>query len=206
MARVRTEEQRLRANAWQREYRLRNLERIRAYQTTDEYRTRNAARARRDWAENRNGLREKTNARSQIYKQSNREKVRVARQPRDMRVRMARHGPQIGEWVAKARSDQGDRCYLCGDPLGSGKDVVVDHDHACCPATFSCSLCRRGLACQRCNRLIGMANDDPNLLHRIANALDVVLDATRMRIATNATQQLSLDVVGKEDDSDGHSR
>ena len=57
-------------------------------------------------------------------------------------------------------------CYLCGDPLPAGKDTHIDHDHACCPAGKSCPFCRRGLACSRCNRIIGAVDDNPGLRNR----------------------------------------
>lgn len=37
---------------------------------------------------------------------------------------------------------------------------VVDHDHACCPGSYSCGLCVRGLLCITCNMMIGLANDN----------------------------------------------
>lgn len=83
---------------------------------------------------------------------------------------------------------QGGLCYLCGDPLRPGRATAVDHDHTCCPPNSTCKYCRRGLACSRCNRLIGYADDDPDLLRRIADNLEPVLTATRARIATKAQQ------------------
>ena len=79
-------------------------------------------------------------------------------------------------------------CYLCGDPLVPGYDTHVDHDHSCCPKGHTCSFCRRGLACTRCNKLIGAANDSPELLRKIADNLEPVLARTRAKIATKAEQ------------------
>lgn len=198
--RPRTDEQRARAAAWQREYRLRNLAKINAYRSTDEYRERNATRARRDYAENRGGIWAKQSEKSRAYRERYPEKTRLARRARDVRLRMGRHGPRIEEWIAEALIEQDGRCYLCGDQLGPGRqDVAIDHDHTCCEAAFSCSACRRGLACQRCNRLIGMAFDDPALLRRIADALEVALSAAQSRIATKPLQPSLLEDVPAEE-------
>jgi hypothetical protein len=80
-----------------------------------------------------------------------------------------RHGLRPEGWWAIWDAQAG-RCYLCEEPLSEqgGYLVVVEHDHRCCPQERSCSQCRRGLACHRCNVLIGLARDDPQLLRRIA--------------------------------------
>ena len=91
---------------------------------------------------------------------------------------------------------QDGRCYLCGDELAYDQ-AVIDHDHTCCTPTrtrktASCAWCRRGLACDLCNTIIGMAGDDPERLIRIARSLAAVLPAVRVRIA-GKPQQLALD-------------
>lgn len=42
--------------------------------------------------------------------------------------------------------------------------LVVDHDHRCCPPNRSCAKCRRGHLCHHCNKMLGMAKDDPGRL------------------------------------------
>jgi len=79
-------------------------------------------------------------------------------------------------------------CYLCGKPLVAGKQTHIDHDHSHCPADRSCSLCRRGLACQPCNILIGMARDDPGLLRRIASNLEVAQSLVTERLRDGSIQ------------------
>jgi hypothetical protein len=54
-------------------------------------------------------------------------------------------------------------------------------------------LCRRGLACNRCNTLIGTVADDPELLRRIAGNLELVLAATALRLAEKP-EQMALDI------------
>jgi hypothetical protein len=63
-------------------------------------------------------------------------------------------------------------CAICRRPpmaAGRMKRLVVDHDHACCPGGKSCGKCVRGLLCHWCNRVLGLARDDPaRLLAAIA--------------------------------------
>jgi Recombination endonuclease VII len=95
------------------------------------------------------------------------------------------------------RTQEG-RCYLCGteiDPV----TAVLDHDHRCCPYGTSCPLCRRGLACDSCNKLIGYAADDPDMLRRIADNLEAVTAVITVRLAQKA-EQLTFDVILDKDD------
>jgi hypothetical protein len=78
------------------------------------------------------------------------------------------HGLYPEQWEA-LRAAQDGLCYLCGDLLPDDpSEVSIDHDHRCCPSGFSCRSCRRGLAHDQCNTLIGLAGDDPARLRRIA--------------------------------------
>jgi len=72
-------------------------------------------------------------------------------------------------WEAQLRC-----CYLCEQPLDLAL-ARIDHDHRCCPQGRSCAGCRRGVTHDRCNRLIGAADDDPELLRRIAGNLEHAL-------------------------------
>lgn len=113
------------------------------------------------------------------------------------------HGPDAELVIAAMRAEQGGRCYLCGEPFpedGRDRNGFVDHDHTCPHprkgtkdgTRGSCAACRRGLSCHNCNVLIGLANDDPALLRRIAGNLERVLGPTRERIAARPLQ-LTLD-------------
>jgi hypothetical protein len=66
---------------------------------------------------------------------------------------------------------------------------VIDHDHSCCPQRRSCDICRRGLACGRCNKLLGLANEDPARLHRIANALEAANTLVQARLPGRPIQE-----------------
>ncbi len=65
---------------------------------------------------------------------------------------------------------QGGGCLLCGErPGGRYGQLVVDHDHNCCPSkTKTCGKCVRGILCDWCNRMLGLARESPELLHAAA--------------------------------------
>lgn len=93
------------------------------------------------------------------------------------------------EDIARLREEQDGRCYLCGGLLPrGGYAVAIDHDHRCCPSRQSCSYCRRGLACQSCNVLIGHARDDPRLLRQIADNLEAAIADVTRRLASKPEQ------------------
>lgn len=85
-----------------------------------------------------------------------------------------RRGYAIWAWIVEAWERQGGTCYICQDPIsiesssGHPRTAHVDHDHTCCPLNKSCENCRRGLACRRCNIVLGMVNDDLGQLEMIA--------------------------------------
>jgi hypothetical protein len=103
------------------------------------------------------------------WRRSNPDKIREMRS--DQHLRDA-HEMSRADWQDIWDAQTG-RCYLCGDQLvaGNNRKVHVDHDHSCCGPTRSCALCRRGLACYRCNISVGMSHDDPERLMRIASNL-----------------------------------
>lgn len=118
----------------------------------------------------------------------------VGESERFRRMKMARlHGMQPEDWMALWDAQNG-CCYLCGDDLGklASRQVHVEHDHRCCPKETSCYFCRRGLACMRCNSLIGFARDDPALLRQIADNLEAALKDTNARLA-GKPEQLTLE-------------
>jgi hypothetical protein len=55
-------------------------------------------------------------------------------------------------------------CAICG----SDQDLVIDHDHNCCPGMWSCGKCVRGMLCRKCNLGIGHLRDDVTLILRAA--------------------------------------
>lgn len=115
------------------------------------------------------------------WKQENPDKVRaqwIRYLPRQKLGWLRRaHGLTPEDLTALLQSQHG-CCYLCGNVLTPNMEKVhVDHDHRCCPSGKSCTLCRRGLACMKCNLVAGLACDDPDLLRRIANNLEAANNA-----------------------------
>lgn len=73
--------------------------------------------------------------------------------------RVARHGLSMEQFDAMLTAQLG-VCAICAQP---GK-LNIDHDHSCCPGSYSCGKCVRGLLCDDCNRGLGIFRDDPQLL------------------------------------------
>lgn len=53
---------------------------------------------------------------------------------------------------------QGGKCFICQRATGATRRLAVDHDHA--------SGYVRGLLCKPCNRMLGLARDDPEFFRR----------------------------------------
>lgn len=64
---------------------------------------------------------------------------------------------------------QNNVCKICEDT--DNKRLSIDHDHSCCDGQFSCGKCIRGLICSRCNKTLGMVNDDKELLQKMIRYL-----------------------------------
>jgi hypothetical protein len=116
-------------------------------------------------------------------------KTQSQRRPR----RQSGHGgPE--EWARMWEAQSG-RCYLCQVEFLPGDKVRVDHDHDCCNSAkndASCRACRRGLAHDACNLLIGIGEDDANLMLVIAGNFERASDLAKARIAALAATQGSL--------------
>lgn len=105
------------------------------------------------------------------------------------RMMVARHGMWPEDLMRMFNEQQG-KCYLCREllPADSSK-WNIDHDHRCPhPRNNSCGRCRRGLAHRDCNVLIGMALDDPDMLRRIADNLEVALAEVSRRLIDKPQQ------------------
>lgn len=70
------------------------------------------------------------------------------------RTKIRRFGIEPGEYD-QIKDLQGGRCAICGG-VDAGRDLAVDHDHACCPSgARACGDCVRGLLCLQCNTKLG---------------------------------------------------
>ena len=67
---------------------------------------------------------------------------------------------------------QGGGCGICG----AVEELIVDHDHSCCPPQKSCPECRRGLLCHTCNRMLGLGKDHPAVFMAAALYLSLQRD------------------------------
>jgi Recombination endonuclease VII len=60
----------------------------------------------------------------------------------------------------------------CGAIDAPQERLHVDHDHSCCAGRKTCGKCIRGLLCRRCNTILGMAEDRPELLTGLVRYLN----------------------------------
>ena len=64
-------------------------------------------------------------------------------------------------------AQQDGRCAICRTDDPGTRFWCVDHDHSCCgDGGKSCGRCIRGILCQRCNRVLGLAQDSIERLSR----------------------------------------
>lgn len=73
------------------------------------------------------------------------------------------YGLTLDEYRRMLDSQNGG-CAICGQSNPGGRALAVDHDHACCPGAKTCGKCIRALLCDRCNRMLGLAQDSRDLL------------------------------------------
>lgn len=78
----------------------------------------------------------------------------------------------IGTWGIDTSLNT--HCDICEEPFNRDRDrqVVVDHDHTCCPGNKSCGKCVRGVLCPKCNWGLGHFRDNPAYLRAAANYLE----------------------------------
>lgn len=128
-------------------------------------------------------VRARANESAREYRERN--KYRINNDRRQRRSQEWHGGKGTRETLWK---QQDGLCYLCERPLGPDLMAVVEHDHRCCPPNKSCPTCRRGLACGPCNRIIGFAQDDPDLLERIAANLRPAVAAVTARLTAGMVE------------------
>lgn len=167
-----------------RRYREANPEKVRA--------ARRSSRARavyKQWTDD-NRAQLNAQARARYAADPEKERARNRGRPRpdnQARQRRQAHGVGIDAAFARMWEQQGGKCYLCGIYLVPWA-AYIEHDHRCCPPGKTCPDCRRGLACDYCNLLIGLADDDPELLRRIAYNLELAKNAVSARMNVRRAQ------------------
>lgn len=113
---------------------------------------------------------------------------RVAKSKKNHPERMARvaaertfklHHIEREDWQ-RMNEAQGGNCAICkGPPIYNDRTkgrLYIDHDHACCPGSYSCGKCIRGLICTRCNVALGMVKDSIEILRSLITYLDQSTD------------------------------
>lgn len=126
------------------------------------------ARSRARYAANPDEIRQKMAE----YREKNREQIRQrqAHHTRKWRYKITR------ERYEELLQAQGGICPGCLVNLRCDVQVDVDHDHGCCPGEYSCGRCVRGLLCHQCNVALGMLQDNPQTLRRLAAYVEPPVD------------------------------
>lgn len=78
-----------------------------------------------------------------------------------------RHGLSLEQYQVLLDKYDGN-CWTCRTVQAQ----CIDHDHSCCPSTWSCGKCVRGVLCSHCNRGLGMVLDNVETLQRMIDYLD----------------------------------
>jgi hypothetical protein len=105
---------------------------------------------------------EKERERLRRYKENNREKVLADKRRNGKRYRLKYlYNMTLDDFDAMYEAQDG-YCASCGDPYGKNQ-LVVDHNHACCPGDRerpkTCGNCVCALLCNSCNTAIGMLKE-----------------------------------------------
>lgn len=165
---------------------------VKAAYTADPEPARQRSRARHvEYGEELNqAARERRAADPESFREQERARYAASPRKRDG-IKHHRHGMTSDEWLDMLEAQQG-CCYLCGRDLGEvTKHIHLDHDHRCCPPSKSCHKCRRGLACNKCNVIAGWARDDPELLRKIADNLEIAVKAVTERLREDENCKIS---------------
>ena len=63
-------------------------------------------------------------------------------------------------------------CKICGASPQGDRFWALDHDHNCCGKGRSCPKCQRGVLCQSCNKILGFAKDNKEVLAKAIEYLE----------------------------------
>lgn len=80
----------------------------------------------------------------------------------DYKRKFKRHGLDESSYLSLFNKYNG-KCHSCKD-----RDAVnIDHDHSCCPGSYSCGKCVRGVLCSQCNTALGLLQDSPEKIKNL---------------------------------------
>lgn len=101
---------------------------------------------------------------AQVARETSKERWAAMSAESKLRKRALRHG--INDLMYNDLMElQGGKCAVCK----TAEPEAIDHDHRCCPGTYSCGQCVRGLLCGHCNRGLGHFNDE---IDRLESAIE----------------------------------
>lgn len=106
---------------------------------------------------------DKYNLYSAKYRKANKEKYAEWRFKK-------RHG--ISKENAALELNFDDGCKICGTKDFGTEGWVIDHDHSCCGKLNTCNKCRRGILCEPCNKMLGFAKDNKEVLAKAVEYLE----------------------------------
>lgn len=104
-----------------------------------------------------------TKMQTAAYKRAYPDEVRLS----NRRYNYAKHNLTVEQWDAMLLQ-QDDKRLACGEANRAERNLHIDHDHACCPGTYSCGRCIRGLLCSQCNTALGLLGDDVTKVMNLA--------------------------------------
>ena len=139
------------------------------------YRTKDAETRRKKHLQNPDARRE----RDQKYREKNKDKIAVRKKQwrdanydeaiwRDTLARLKSRYGLTPEKLEEIYGSQDGHCLFCS----ATEDLVVDHDHSCCPGRKSCGVCVRGLLCHAHNMALGFYEKYRDIWPQIFTYLD----------------------------------
>jgi hypothetical protein len=114
------------------------------------------------WSKPENKARKKRNARNTYL----RHKEKILRRSREARL-VRDYGISIEDYE-EMLAEQNGVCLICGSKPGTKRSKRLHVDH--CHTTGRV----RGLLCQKCNHMLGLAGDNPEVLRIAASYLENV--------------------------------
>ena len=114
----------------------------------------------------------------EVYREQNvRYKASNPKVYRDTQYRSI-HKISYEEYMAKIEA-QNYMCKICGAEPKGERFWALDHDHRCCGKGRSCPKCQRGVLCQSCNKILGFAKDNIEVLEK---AIEYLKEYERNRV------------------------